>query len=125
MQTSSNDINSSVCSIQTTLFLVAVLGHQCGAYPSESATWQLLIHFTALADRQLHVQDTGSYESTLCPEALVELGRVARNIKTMQKQNKALFLDEEGRGRGVVVDIERKVKDWARRYPNEESEGQS
>jgi hypothetical protein len=110
---SSGSVNFDVASGDTMLFLVAILGHQYGAFPNDSAIWQLLIHFTALANHHIDMKDTKTYEGQLEPRILGNLRKIARNIKTMQKQNKATSLSDDERLKSGFVDIEGAIKDWA------------
>lgn len=97
----------------TRLFLVAILGHQFDAFPNDSATWQLLVHFTALANHQVHMQDTSAYERQLDPDAMKGLEKILRDVKTMKKQNSATILCNEERVRRESVDVEGAIKEWA------------
>lgn len=106
----------------TRLFLVAILGHQFGVYPDDSATWQLLVHFQALANRHIYMHLTKRYESQLDSDTIKSLEGVARSIKTMQKQNKAIVLRDEERLKTEHIDVEGAIKGWAQRGVEKEEE---
>ncbi|TLD29520.1 hypothetical protein E2P81_ATG05814 [Venturia nashicola] len=101
-------------------FLEAILGDQFGAYPQYYATRQLLIHFKALANGRVSMENIRRYESRLRPDALESLETIARNIRTKQKLNKAVFLSDADRVKSEPIDVEGAIKGWARRNPYSE-----
>lgn len=104
-------------SIVTKFFLVGILGFQVGAFPHNSSTWQLLLHFDALANFEVHMQDTQSYESQMDYGAIIHLKKILTRIETTQIRNGATLLCDEERLRGGSVDVEGTVREWARRNP--------